>query len=415
MAVFAYKGLNDRGRAVSGVIDADTAKTARLKLRKTGIFPTELTEHERGEESGGMSLSKLASVEVNFGQLFERVTPQELAMITRQLATLVGAGLPLVDCLSALIDQLDTPRVKRVFSQVREQVTEGASFADALKDHPRVFSDLYVSMVRAGEASGSLDVILLRLADYTEANAKLRGKVSSALTYPVLMAVASAVILFLLLAFAVPQITRIFAETGQDLPLITQILLGISGFMQEYWWVIAILVAIAGLVFRSSLQTPTGRERYDRNILRVPYAGTLLKKVALARFSRTLSTLLTSGITLLQALDIVKSVVSNTILSKAISEARDSIREGHSIAPPLQRSGLFPSMLIHMIAVGERSGELETMLAKAADAYDNEVEMSVASLTSIMEPIMILVMGGIVLFIVLAILLPIFEMNQLVT
>lgn len=413
MAVFAYKGLNDRGRNVSGVIDADNAKTARLKLRKTGIFPTELTEQERGEEATG--LSRLAQINVDVGQLFERVTPQELAMITRQLATLVGAGLPLVDCLSALIDQLDTARVKRVFSQVREQVTEGASFADALKDHPRVFSDLYISMVRAGEASGSLDVILLRLADYTESYAKLRDKVRSALTYPILMAVVSAGILFALLTFAVPQITRIFAETGQDLPLITQILLGVSGFMQEYWWIIVLLLAIAGLVFRASIRTPVGRERYDRFVLRVPYAGTLLKKVALARFSRTLSTLLTSGITLLQALDIVKSVVNNTILTKAIGDARDSIREGHSIAPPLQRSGLFPSMLIHMIAVGERSGELEQMLAKAAEAYDNEVEMSVASLTSIMEPVMILFMGGIVLFIVLAILLPIFEMNQLVS
>jgi general secretion pathway protein F len=413
MAVFAYKGLNDRGRAVSGVIDADTAKTARLKLRKTGIFPTELTEQERGAEEGG--LSRLAKINVDFGQLFERVTPQELAMITRQLATLVGAGLPLVDCLSALIDQLDTARVKRVFSQVREQVTEGASFADALKDHPRVFSDLYVSMVRAGEASGSLDVILLRLADYTESYAKLRDKVRSALTYPILMAIVSAGILFALLTFAVPQITRIFDETGQDLPVITQVLLAVSGFMQEYWWIIVLLVAIVGLLFRASIRTPTGRERYDRYVLKVPYAGTLLKKVALARFSRTLSTLLTSGITLLQALDIVKSVVNNTILTNAISEARNSIREGHSIAPPLQRSGLFPSMLVHMIAVGERSGELEKMLAKAAEAYDNEVEMSVASLTSIMEPVMILFMGGIVLFIVLAILLPIFEMNQLVT
>jgi len=415
MAVYAYKGLNDLGKAVSGIVDADTAKTARLKLRKTGIFPTELTEHERDDGTAATGMARLANLNANFGQYFERVTPQELAMITRQLSTLVGAGLPLVDCLSALIEQLDTARVKRVFSQVREQVTEGGTLADAFKAHPRVFSDLFVSMVRAGEASGALDVVLLRLADYTESYAKLRDKVRSALTYPVLMAVVSFGILFALLTFAVPQITRIFAETGQDLPMVTQVLLAASGFMQQYWWVILLLIAIAGLVLRSSIQTPAGRERYDRFMLSVPYAGTLQKKVALARFSRTLSTLLTSGITLLAALDIVKNVVNNSILMKAIGEARDSIREGHSIAPPLQKSGLFPSMLVHMIAVGERSGELEKMLAKAADAYDNEVEMSVASLTSIMEPVMILVMGGIVLFIVLAILLPIFEMNQLVS
>jgi len=411
MPVYAYKGLNDRGRSVSGIVDADTAKSARIKLRRTGIFPTELKEQERDGDSG---LSTLANLNVNFGQYFERVTPQQLALLTRQLSTLVGAGLPLVDCLSALIEQLDNARVKRVFSQVREEVTEGGSLADALKAHPRVFSDLYVSMVRAGEASGALDVVLLRLADYTERYAELRGKVKSALTYPVLMAIVSAGILFALLAFAVPQITRIFTETGQALPMVTQVLLAASGFMQVYWWLILIILLIAGLVLRASIQTPTGRERFDRFMLAVPYSGALLKKVALARFSRTLSTLLTSGITLLQALDIVKNVVNNSILMRAIEDARDSIREGHSIAPPLQRSGLFPSMLIHMIAVGERSGELEQMLAKAADAYDNEVEMSVSALTSVMEPLMILFMGGVVLFIVLAILLPIFEMNQLV-
>lgn len=413
MPVYAYKGLNERGRAVSGIVDADTAKSARIKLRRTGVFPTELKEQDRSDDAGG-GLASLASVNVDFRQYFERVTPQQLALLTRQLSTLVGAGLPLVDCLSALIEQLDNARVKRVFSQVREQVTEGGNLADALKAHPRVFSDLYVSMVRAGEASGALDVVLLRLADYTEAYAQLRGKVQSALTYPVLMAIVSAGILFALLTFAVPQITRIFTETGQDLPLVTQVLLAASGFMQVYWWVILLLLAIAGLFLRASVRTPAGRERFDRFMLKVPYSGALLKKVALARFARTLSTLLTSGITLLQALDIVKNVVNNSILMRAIEEARDSIREGHSIAPPLQRSGLFPSMLVHMIAVGERSGELEQMLAKAADAYDNEVEMSVSALTSVMEPVMILFMGGIVLFIVLAILLPIFEMNQLV-
>lgn len=413
MAVYAYKGLNERGRSVSGIIDADTAKSARIKLRRTGVFPTELKEQDRSDDGGG-GLASLANVNVDFQRYFERVTPQQLALITRQLSTLVGAGLPLVDCLSALIEQLDNARVKRVFSQVREQVTEGGTLADALKAHPRVFSDLYVSMVRAGEASGALDVVLLRLADYTEAYAELRGKVQSALTYPVLMAVVSAGILFALLTFAVPQITRIFTETGQDLPLVTQILLGASGFMQVYWWVILLMFIVAGLALRASIRTPAGRERFDRFMLAVPYSGALLKKVALARFARTLSTLLTSGITLLNALDIVKNVVNNSILMRAIEEARDSIREGHSIAPPLQRSGLFPSMIVHMIAVGERSGELEQMLAKAADAYDNEVEMSVSSLTSIMEPVMILFMGGVVLFIVLAILLPIFEMNQLV-
>jgi general secretion pathway protein F len=409
MPVYAYKGLSERGRAVSGIVDADTPKGARLKLRRDGIFPTDLVEEQRRALA-----ATAARAQLNLGSLFERITPQELALLTRQLSTLVGAQLPLVDCLSALIEQVESARIKRILSQVREQVTEGTSLADALKAHPRIFSDLFVNMVRAGEASGALDVVLLRLADYTEEYARLRDKVRSALTYPVLMALVSGGMLFFLLSYVVPKITRMFEETQQSLPTMTVVLLGVSGFLQEYWWVIVGLLLAAVVSVRVSTRTPAGRLRYDRSVLSVPYAGKLLKKVALARFARTLSTLLSSGIPLLQSLDIVKNVVGNSVLSQAIEDGRLSIREGQSIAPPLKKSGLFPSMLIHMIAVGEKSGELEQMLAKAAEAYDNEVESSVAALTSILEPVMILVMGGVVLFIVLAILLPIMNMQELV-
>lgn len=414
MPVYAYKGLSQQGRNVSGIIDADTAKGARLKLRRTGVFPTELTEEQRRGTGAATGASSFSNLNVNFSQYFERVKPVDLALTTRQLATLVGAGLPLVDCLSALIEQVEVARLKRILSQVREQVTEGGTLADALKQHPKVFSDLYISMVSAGEASGALDVVLLRLADYTEEYARLRDKVQSALTYPVLMALVSGGILFFLLSFVVPRITKIFTETRAELPFMTQILLTISGFMQDYWWFFLAVLIVAFISVRLSLRTPAGRLRFDRYVLAVPYFGKLLKKVALARFARTLSTLLTSGIGLLQSLDIVKNVVNNTVLSAAIEDARNSIREGQSIAPPLKKSGLFPAMMIHMIAVGERSGELEQMLAKAADAYDNEVDSSITSLTSIMEPVMILFMGGVVLFIVLAILLPIFTLNELV-
>jgi general secretion pathway protein F len=412
MPVYAYRGLSQQGRNVSGIIDADTAKGARLKLRRTGVFPTELNEEDRG---AGVKPSTFSSLNnINIGQYFERVKPEDLALTTRQLSTLVGAGLPLVDCLSALIEQVEISRLKKILSHVREQVTEGGTLADALAQHPRLFSDLYVSMVRAGEASGALDVVLERLADYTEAYARLRTKVQSALTYPAFMFCASSAILFFLLSYVVPTVTKMFTETQANLPFITEILLAVSGFTQDYWWLFVAVITFAFIAVRLSLRTPTGRLRYDRYILAVPYFGKFLKKVALARFSRTLSTLLTSGIGLLQSLDIVKNVVSNTVLSQAIEDARNSIREGQSIAPPLKKSGLFPSMLIHMIAVGERSGELERMLSKAADAYDNEVDASIAALTSIMEPVMILFMGGVVGFIVLAILLPIFQLNELV-
>jgi len=412
MPVYAYKGLNQGGRNVSGIIDADTAKGARLKLRRTGVFPTELTEEQRRGSVASSAASTLSNI--NLGQYFERVKPADLALTTRQLATLVGAGLPLVDCLSALIEQVETSRLKRILSHVREQVTEGGTLADAMNQHPRVFDNLFVSMVRAGEASGALDVVLLRLADYTENYSVLRDKVQSALTYPILMAVVSSGILLFLLSYVVPKITKIFTEMKADLPAMTIILLAVSNFMQNYWWAFVGAVGFAFIAVRLSMRTPAGRLRYDRYVLNVPYFGKLIRKVALARFSRTLSTLLTSGIGLLQSLDIVKNVVSNTVLSQAIEDARNSIREGQSIAPPLKRSGLFPSMLIHMIAVGEKSGELEQMLSKAADTYDNEVDASIASLTSIMQPVMTLLMGGVVLFIVLAILLPIFTLNELV-
>jgi len=414
MPVYAYKGLTNEGKAVAGVIDADSPKGARLKLRRTGVFPTDLAEERARRTAVAAAEPEPSRLQLNVGQLFEHITPQDLALMTRQLSTLVGAGLPLVECLSALIEQIDNARVKRTLSQVREQVVEGRAFAEALRDHPRVFSDLYVNMVRAGEASGALDVVLLRLAEYTESAAQLRSKVKTAMTYPILMASAGGTIMIFLLAFVVPKVTRIFAETKAALPLMTVILLALSNFLAQYWWVLVCGVIAAVIAVRVSVRTPAGRLRYDGYVLRFPYFGKLVKKVALARFSRTLSTLLSSGIPLLASLDIVKNVVNNAVLSVAIENARNSIREGQSIAPPLRKSGLFPPLVLHMVAVGEKSGELEEMLSRAADAYDSEVEASVAAMTSILEPVMILVMGAIVLFIVLAILLPIFELNDLV-
>ncbi len=414
MPVYAYKGLNERGRNVGGIIDADTAKNARLKLRKAGVFPTELSETRGQVASTGAAPGRLAGLGRDLSGLFERITPQDLALITRQLATLVGAGLPLVDCLGALIEQVDNPRQKRILSQVRERVVEGSTLADALKQHPAVFNDLYVNMVRAGEASGALDIVLIRLADYTERAAALRAKVRSALTYPVFMGIISMAILFFLLSYVVPKMTRIFEETHAQLPSMTVILLAISGFLSSYWWAILAVIGAAVLAVRVSIRTPAGRLRFDRLTLAIPYFGKVLKKVALARFARTLSTLLLGGIPLLQALDIVRHVVSNMVLSNAIEDGRNSIREGQSVADPLKKSGLFPPLLVHMIAVGEKSGELEQMLARAADAYDTEVEASVSALSSVMEPVLVIFMGGVVLFIVMAILLPIFELNQLV-
>lgn len=409
MPVYAYKGLNSQGKNVGGIIDADSPKGARLKLRRTGVYTTDLTE--QNQQKG--AAEKLWAT-TDLGAYFERITPQDLSLMTRQLATLVGAGLPLVECLGALTEQVENARQKRILSQVREQVVEGGTLADAMESHPRVFSDLYVSMVRAGEASGALDIVLIRLAEYTERSSQLRDKVRSALTYPLLMAVFSGFILFFLLSYVVPKVTRIFAETQQELPIMTVVLLAISDFAAEYWWLILGSILTAVIAVRVSTRTTAGQLRFDKILLRAPYFGKVLKKVALARFARTLSTLLVGGIPLLQSLDIVKHVVSNLVLQNAIEEGRDAIREGQSVAEPLKRSGHFPPLLVHMISVGEKSGELEQMLSRAADAYDSEVESSVSALSSVMEPLMVIFMGGVVLFIVMAILLPIFSMNELV-
>jgi len=404
MPLYAYRGLDAGGRAVGGVVDAESPRGARIKLRKTGVFPTDLNEEQR---AAGPTVAVLA-------RRAERIPAAELAAITRQFSTLVAAGLPLVEALGALAEQAERPALSRVLSQVRQEVTEGASLAEALGRHPRLFASLYVNMVRAGEASGALHVVLARLADYTENQARLLGKVRSALTYPAIMLLLSATILFFLLSYVVPKVTRIFQETHQQLPLPTRFLLGLSDFVAQWWWLLLMLIAGIAVGVSRWAKTPAGRDRVDRLTLAVPYFGRLAQKLAVARFARTLATLLASGIGLLPALDIVKSIVDNTVLTRAIERARDAIREGQSIAPPLRESGLFPPLVVHMVAVGERSGQLEEMLGKAADAYDDEVENAVVALTTILEPIIIVFMGGVVLFIVLAILLPIFELNRIV-
>lgn len=408
MPIYAYKGFSPHGQAVSGVIDADSPKDARLSLRRTGIFPTEISEERVTPPASSATPAGRATA------LFARVSAQELALVTRQLATLAGAGLPLVECLSAVIDQMDHPVLTRTLSHVRQQVREGRSFAEALRSHPRIFSDIYVNMVRAGEESGALEIVLARLADYTEGQARLLRSVQSALTYPLLMIGVAGAILVFLLAYVVPQVTQLFGESGHTLPFATRLLIAVSTFFATYWWGFLLLTGLGILGTLRLVRTTGGREWSDRLLLRLPWVGRLWQRLSVARFARTLSTLLASGVPILTALHIVTALMSNRVLQRALEEARTSVQAGESLAAPLKRSGLFPALLIQLVAVGERSGQLETMLARAADAYDEEVTIALARLTSLLEPLTILVMGGVVLYIVLAILLPIFQLNQLV-
>lgn len=405
MPVFEYKGIDNSGKNVTGIIDAESEKAGRLKLRRSGIFTTDI--YLEGSKKG-FSLTGDFNLE-----FFNKPKVTDVAQMTRQLATLLGANIPLVDALAALQDQLEHEMLRKSISQIKERVTEGQRLADGMKAFPHIYTDLYISMIEAGEASGALEQVLSRLADFTENQAELKSKINGALMYPVIMGFVGVALTMYLLISVVPKIVTIFDSAKAALPLPTMILINVSNFLQSYWFFVIIVAGLGGWFFKRYLKTPNGKYKLDRFSLKAPIFGELFRKIAISRFSRTLATLLRSGVQLLQALDIVKNVVDNKVLAKAIDDTKDSVREGESMAEPLKRSGQFPAMVVHMVAVGEKTGAMETMLEKIADSYDTEVDTTVSSLTTLMEPLMILVMGGVVSFIVLSILLPILKMSEL--
>lgn len=405
MPVFEYRGVTPEGRDVAGIVDADSARTARVKLRKSGIYPTEIAEGRGTEPTAARS---------SFAWMrgIERPAAADVALMTRQLATLLSARLPLMEALTALQDQVDSAGIKKIIADVRERVREGSPLAVAVAQHPEVFSDIYMNMVRAGEASGTLDAMLLRLADFLEAQIRLRNKIRSALAYPVFMLVIAGLVLFALVTYVMPKVLQIFQDMRQALPWPTLVLMALSDFFSRYWWALLAAIGLSWAGFRSWLGTAEGRAKFDQVALTLPVIGRMVLLLSIARFAKTLSTLLASGVPLLTALDVVKNVVHNRVVEEAVQRARDNIREGEGLSEPLRRSGVFPPLVTHMIAVGERSGELEPMLIKVSEVYENEVETAVGTLTSLLAPVMIVVMGAVVLFIVMSILLPIFELSQ---
>ena len=408
MAVYEYKGLSAAGSAVTGIIDADNAKSARSKLRKQGVFPTDVHEQK------GASRGKGLNFQIDLNQTFERVNQKDVAAMTGQMSTLVGAGIPIVEALTALIDQVEKPKLEKVLRDIRERVNQGATLAEAMREHGEIFPPLYVNMVGAGEQSGALETVLQRLTEYTEAQVALRGKIVTALTYPALMGGVSGLIIIGLFVGVIPRIRRIFESMDAALPTITQVVIAISDFLLDYWMLLPFVFAGMGFAFRSWVKTEDGRLKWHRFLLRVPVLGAVNRKVAVSRFCRTLSTLLDSGVPILTAVGIVKTVVGNDVIAEAIAAAGVNISEGQSIAKPLKESGQFPPLVTHMINIGEKTGELEPMLGKVADSYDQEVERTLESLTSILEPLMIVVMGGIVAIVALSILLPMLNMSAVV-
>lgn len=407
MPVYAYKGYNQTGRIVTDTRDAESQRTLKLALRRDGIFVTEVKEvGGKLEKGSGGSRVRFEFLE-NLGK---SVSPQELAVATRQMATLARAGIPLVESLNALIDQVDNEYFRTVWADVKTRVNEGAGIGDALSAHPKVFSGLYVNLVRAGESSGALDIVLERLADFTEAQAQLRGKLIGAMVYPLLMMLMAIGVTTFIFVVVVPRITKIFDSQGVELPLPTRILIGVSSFVLDYGYIFGPLFILGVILAVRFFRSEKGRPIWDRFILEVPIFGPLMRMVAVTRFSKTLSTLLASGVPLLTAFDIVKNVVQNVILADVIEVARDAVKEGDSIAAPLKRSSQFPPIVTHMIAIGEKSGELEGMLSNIAQAYDSEVDARLRALTSILEPVMIVLMGVVVGFIVFSVLLPMLQL-----
>jgi len=418
MPLYAWKGLDAGGKTVNGTREADGAKMLRQALRKDAVFLTEMREVAGGKAAtkatagGGEAGQSMLKKEIDFSRLLERVRPQEVSIFTRQLATLLKAGIPLAEALGALAEQSDNKKLEVILAEIRQKVNEGSSLADTLAQHPRVFPELYVNMVRSGEAAGNLDAVLARLADFLDAQNALRAKVSGALTYPIIMMVLGTLVMGLLMIVVVPKITSIFEDLGKTVPWNTQLLIFVANVAGSYWWAV-ILVGIAVYYgMRRWVRTPRGRGIVDRLKLKAPLVGPLVRYVGVARFARTLSTMLAAGVPVLTALEITKKVLNNTVLEKVVEEARDAIREGESIAAPLKRSKQFPPMMVHMVAVGERSGQLETMLENVATAYERDVEGKVARLTTILSPALIVGMALAVAFIVFSVLQPILDMSN---
>ena len=410
MPVYQYRGYKADGGSATGIVDAESPKVARLKLRKDGVFPTEMAEQEGAKPI----VARSGSGPVAGVGRSPALSVNDVALMTRQMATLLVAGLPLVDALGVLMDQMEKKSVKGLLADLRESIRGGASFSAVLERYPKDFSSIYVHMVRAGEASGALDQILFRLAEFLDKQLALKNKVTNAILYPAIMLVVGTLVLFFLLTFVVPKITAVFAHSKQALPWPTVVLMEISHFCSDYWMVLLGMVLVGIWITRRFLRTETGHVMADRFLLKLPLIGQVARMVSISRLASTLATMLSSGVQLLDALDVSKRVMNNRILEQAVEEARQNIREGETIAEPLKRSGEFPPLVTHMIAVGEKSGEMEEMLRRIGQIYDGEVDRVITRFTSLLEPVMIVVMGVIVLFIVVAILLPIFEMGQMV-
>jgi general secretion pathway protein F len=407
LAVYEYKALNEKGKELSGIVEAESRISAAQVLKKMALYPLTIDEAtETTVEKKKQALS--------FSTIIERINKRDISVFTSQFAALVQAGMPVVDAFEIVIQQTEKSSVRRVLSVIKEEVNKGVSLADAFRLFPKYFPALYINMIKAGEESGSLEIVLARLADFLEMQIEMRSRITATMAYPSLMLIVGSGVVFFLVTFVIPTVSGIFKEMNRALPLPTVILLSVSGFLKVAWPYLLIALIGLFLAYKSYRRTANGKAAIDRLKLRIPILGTQYKKMIMTRFTRTLATLLGNGVPVVTSFDIVKSIIDNTLISAEVEKARDEIKEGKEISKPLGASGVFPPVVVSMIAVGEKSGQLEEMLNRVSSIMEAELDSSLRRLMSLVEPLMILLMGCIVGFIVISILLPIFEMNQLV-
>jgi len=403
MPVFKYKGKTLQGKVVEGEIEGKSKGQVSTNLRRQAIIPIQIRK-------------KRSELSIPIPGLRGRVKPKELIIFTRQFSTMIDAGLPLVQSLEIIAEQTESPPLAKAIKEVKLSIEGGSTFAEALRKYPNIFDRLYVNMVEAGEAGGILDTILLRIASYLERTMSLKKKVKSAMTYPIVIVIVAVVVVAGLLIFVIPQFAELFISFGGTLPLPTRIVIALSDFLAG-WGGGIIFLSIIGMVFiiKKLKKTEKGKLFFDRLILRAPVFGPLLRKVAIAKFTRTLGTLITSGVPLLDGMDITAKTSGNKVVERAIIVSRVSISEGKTIAEPLGQTGVFPPMVVQMISIGETTGSLDMMLGKIADFYDEEVNNAVETLTSMLEPLLMIFLGGTVGFILIAMYMPIFKLAALIS
>lgn len=404
MPVFRYKAVATDGRMTSGEIDAPSRSVAITRLQSSGHLPISADEVDSKKER----LRKLLSV---FHRA-DKISNQDVITLTRELATLLQAGLPLDAALQTLANVSPTRPVKAVVNRVQERVRGGLSLSSALAEHDRVFSRLYLNMVRAGEVGGSLDVVIDRIAGYLERSGELRSSIITALIYPAILVVISLLSLFVLMTFIVPQFVPLFQDAGKALPLITQIVFSGAKFLRDYWWAFLIIITTSAWYFDRQMQRPAFRLRFDTALVRLPHVGTLIAQVEIARFARTLGTLLNNGVPLLSGVKLVKDVINNTAIAQLTDRVAASLEQGQRMAQPLKSADFIPPLTIQLIEVGEESGRLESMLLKIADIYDRELQATIKRLLALLEPIIILLLGGMIAVIILSIMLALVGLND---